>query len=81
MIFSLNKRQYLDCKTDHNSQCSLYFQQYLEQWHLLENLQSDLGSESHSRQDSVASLHNSTTSNANNEDAEPADYQQEKVRY
>lgn len=59
----------------------LYFQQYQEQWHILENLQSELGSEgqSESRQDSVASFNNSTTSNANKEDAESTVNQQEKV--
>ena len=58
----------------------LYFQQYQEQWHILENLQSELGSEgqSESRQDSVASFNNSTTSNSN-KDAESTVNQQEKV--
>ena len=71
----------LGYKTSCSLECVLYFQQYQEQWHLLENLQSELGSEGHSesRQDSVTSLNNSTTSNANKEDAEPAVYQQEKV--
>lgn len=60
---------------------TLYFQEYSEQWHLLENLQSDLVSETHSedRQDSAASLQNSTVSNANTQDTEPTGYQQEKV--
>ncbi|KAJ7370367.1 hypothetical protein OS493_032543 [Desmophyllum pertusum] len=55
-------------------------QEYSEQWHLLENLQSDLVSETHSedRQDSAASLQNSTVSNANTQDTEPTGYQQEK---
>ena len=55
----------------------------MEQWHLLENLQSELGSEAHSegRPESVASLHSSLTSNANTQlqDAQPAGYHQEKV--
>lgn len=53
----------------------------MEQWHLLENLQSDLGSEGHSedRQESVASLQSSIISNANIQDTEPTGYQQEKV--
>ncbi|XP_078357935.1 uncharacterized protein LOC144642757 isoform X1 [Oculina patagonica] len=56
-------------------------QEYLEQWHLLENLQSDLASDAHSddRQESTASLQNSTISNANIQDAESTGYQQEKV--
>ena len=60
---------------------TLFFQEYLEQWHLLENLQSDLGSEAHSedRRESVASLHSSITSNTNTRDAQPASYHQEKV--
>ena len=59
----------------------MYFQEYLEQWHLLENLQSDLGSEAHSedREESVASLHSSIASNANTQDAQPAGYHPEKV--
>ena len=59
----------------------MYFQEYLEQWHLLENLQSDLGSEAHSedREESVASLHSSITSNTNTQDAQPASNRQEKV--
>lgn len=54
-------------------------QQYQEQWHILENLQSELGSEgqSESRQDSVASFNNSTTSNSH-KDAESTVNQQEK---